>query len=282
MEKAALLVFQFFLLPVIEVLLFLLPLILLGALVRILKNRIDDILFNDAGRLPYYFFAALGTPVHELSHLIACLLFRHQIRRFSLFFPDKSGRLGYVEHLFDPGSLYQRIGCFFIGLAPIAGGGLVLYFFTLWLYPGLKFDYELPYFFSGMELKGLYFLKTFLPAMADTFVSFFRNLSGIIQSEKAIVKPLIFLLVICGVGSHSFPSPADFKGMAPGAFTLYGLVCLAHLSLYLLGLDARQALEKTAAASGFVLDLFIFITAMLSVVLAVLFVYRFIRRLVYR
>ena len=118
--------------------------------------------------------------------------------------------------------------------------------------------------------------------MAETFVSFFRNLFGIIQSEKAFVKPVVFLLFICGVGSHSFPSLADFKGMAPGAFTLYGLVCLAHLSLVLLGLDARAALEKTAAASGFVLNLFIFIVFMLSVVLGILLVFRFLKRLIVR
>lgn len=279
MEKAASLVFQFFLLPVLEVLLFLFPLLFLGAVVRFLKGKIDDILINDAGKVPYYVFAAVGTPVHEMSHLLACFLFRHKVRRFSLFFPDKGGRLGYVEHLYDPGSLYQNAGCFFIGLAPIAGGAAVLYFAALWFYPSLKFDYELPTFFAGLELRGLYFVKSYFLSMGSVFAAFFRDVAGLMRSEGQVLKPALFLFLVAGVGSHMFPSTADFKGMAPGLLVLYVLVCLGHLTLYLLGMDLREALGHTAAVSGFVLNILIFIVFMLGVVLAGLVIFKTIKKL---
>jgi hypothetical protein len=132
--------FRFLILPVVEIVVFLLPLILCGTVIRFLKSRVDDALINGFGRLPYYFFAVLGTPLHELSHLAACLLFRHQVRRYSIFSPDRSGRLGFVEHAYDPQSLYQRAGCFFIALAPMSAGFAVLYGALVLLFPEIRLD----------------------------------------------------------------------------------------------------------------------------------------------
>ncbi|HUT76753.1 MAG TPA: hypothetical protein VM285_03650 [Polyangia bacterium] len=72
-------------------------------------------------------FGWLGTAVHELSHALMCLVFRHRVTELRLFDPSlKKGAIGYVEHEWTPGSLYQKIGNFFIGIAPlIMGSGLL-------------------------------------------------------------------------------------------------------------------------------------------------------------
>ncbi|MGY0276604.1 hypothetical protein [Limosilactobacillus fermentum] len=67
----------------------------------------------------------IGIIIHELSHLIVALLFRHQIKGVALLrIPrpnDGDTSLGYVQHAGQTTSLYQRSGNFFIGVAPLIG-----------------------------------------------------------------------------------------------------------------------------------------------------------------
>ncbi len=78
----------------------------------------------------------LGTPIHELSHVAMCVLFRHRIDDVALFEPDvQSGRLGYVRHSFTKANRFERVGNVFIGLAPLAGGALALATLLWMFYP---------------------------------------------------------------------------------------------------------------------------------------------------
>jgi hypothetical protein len=72
-------------------------------------------------------FCAPGIIVHELGHAFFCIVFGHRIIRMNLFRPGKNDdTLGYVAHEFDPNSLYQRIGNFFIGTGPIWFGTAII------------------------------------------------------------------------------------------------------------------------------------------------------------
>ena len=90
--------------------------LLVGVLLELTTSRF----LANTGRGGRTFFIVtgfLGTPVHELSHAAMCLLFGHRIKRIRLFAPDaKSGTMGYVEHSYNPRSVYQQIGNFSIGL----------------------------------------------------------------------------------------------------------------------------------------------------------------------
>ena len=63
------------------------------------------------GRFVCYLTGLVGTPIHELSHALMCLLFGHRIVEMRLFRVDgKSGTLGYVSHSYRKSNLYQVLG----------------------------------------------------------------------------------------------------------------------------------------------------------------------------
>lgn len=65
----------------------------------------------------------IGTPVHELSHMIMCFIFSHKIEKVCLLnLNPNSEVLGYVHHSYNRRNLIARIGNFFIGIAPIFVG----------------------------------------------------------------------------------------------------------------------------------------------------------------
>jgi hypothetical protein len=68
----------------------------------------------------YMVIAFFGIIVHELSHLIFCLIFRAKVEKAKLF----SAKGGYVTC----GKPKIPLGRFFIGFAPILGGIAVLFF----------------------------------------------------------------------------------------------------------------------------------------------------------
>ena len=78
-------------------------------------------------RLHLYLFGLLGTIVHEGSHVIACVLFRHRVYHVKWFDAQATdGALGSVEHSYDPTSGYQRVGTVVIGIAPLVVGAVVI------------------------------------------------------------------------------------------------------------------------------------------------------------
>ena len=82
--------------------------------------------------------ALVGTPVHELSHALFCLIFGHTIVDLRLYVPnDDHGTLGYVNHTYNPKNIYHRIGNFFIGIAPIVIISTILYLLSLVFLPGM-------------------------------------------------------------------------------------------------------------------------------------------------
>lgn len=81
---------------------------------------------------------AIGTPIHELSHLLMCLLFGHKVREVKLFRSialRDDGVLGYVKSSSNSKNIYQNIGNFFIGSAPLFIGGLAIFSIFLLLLP---------------------------------------------------------------------------------------------------------------------------------------------------
>jgi hypothetical protein len=95
---------------------------LIGGAVLTLLSRLTNNVFRQFRwpTLGIYLFGWIGVPVHEFCHAFFCRVFFHQIQSIKWFDPKGSGgSQGSVTHTYQPWNIYQRVGHFFIGLAPV-------------------------------------------------------------------------------------------------------------------------------------------------------------------
>lgn len=145
-------------------------------------------------RIQLYLFGLLGTVVHEGSHVIACLLFRHRVHRVKWFDAQATdGALGSVEHSYDPASAYQRVGTIVIGLAPLMVGAAVI----LW---------------SAQRLLGL--------TPPDTWSMPAWNMRAWHIHDAPLWRWVLFAYVSISVGGSMHLSASDVRGTWRGVVTL--------------------------------------------------------------
>lgn len=202
--------------------------VLVGLVLELTTSRF----LANTGRGGQIFFIVtgfLGTPVHELSHAAMCLVFGHRIERICLFSPDdKTGTMGYVEHRYNPTSIYQQIGNFFIGIAPMIGGSLVLLLLLAWLLPDT-------YAVFG-ENMALLNDTPMSPFSGETYRMIFGCLGdvlGALVAPDQLLQPAFwgFLVLALMIAMHMDISPADLSAAKPGfavfavAIFVLDLVC---------------------------------------------------------
>ena len=189
--------------------------------------------------------AWIGTPVHELSHLIACWIARHQVRDFALFKPNpKTGGLGYVDHSCDANSFYQRtFGNLLISIAPFIGGALALHFAGGELAPSLLNRVEtLPTpgvdnlttggavdYFRALYATGAAFAHEFHARASDPNFRFFFAVYALVSTA-----------------AHLAPSKSDFSGAGRPAL----IVCTVVIAVWFAGALAGPAIAPYFAAAA--------------------------------
>ncbi|MDY0001626.1 MAG: hypothetical protein RBU30_10055 [Polyangia bacterium] len=211
---------------------------LVALLLHLVERRISRRLAHRFGWRSVLVTGWLGVPLHELSHLVACLVFRHRVVAFSLFDPDpRTGTLGYVQHSYRKRSPYQLAGSFFIGVAPLVGGALVL-FGALWaLLPSALPAYGAP---LGADIGA---------QLAHTAAQAGVTLGGIFTLEHAgSLAFWAFLLIALCVGSHLSPSRPDLQGAWPGLLLLLGALFALNLTNRAFGLTSPGAVSSLAAS----------------------------------
>lgn len=111
------------LLSFVELLYLLGVIIAVGFLLGFLERYSNTFLAKAFGPRGVLLTAWIGTPIHEIGHLIQCFLWGHRVTRVKLLQLNSSnGVLGFVEHQYNPNSIYQQVGNFFIGIGPIFSG----------------------------------------------------------------------------------------------------------------------------------------------------------------
>ena len=205
---------------------------LLHALERLLAERLQS-RFGWRGVLVTGW---LGVPVHELSHAAACLLFGHRVEKLTLFAPDpRTGRLGAVQHAWDRRSFYQQTGRFFIGIAPVLGGALLLLLLTRWLGPTVA---ATPASASGSALLDA------LRGGAARAGALLAALGG--ADALSAGRTWLYLDLCLCIGAHMAPSTTDLRGCWPGLLLLLGLLLAVNVVVAAVG-GSPSAGEALAA-----------------------------------
>ncbi|MGD6739938.1 hypothetical protein ACN08N_25970 (plasmid) [Photobacterium leiognathi subsp. mandapamensis] len=195
----------------------LLPIVLVVIIQNLIGKLLTPIaLRNKASRRVYLATAAIGVPIHELSHAIAAFLFRHRITKIKFFeYTAGHGRLGYVEHQWNVLSPLQNVGLFFIGIAPLIGAGAVIYLTTKLMLPGLLDTLvwrttEMPMILTGVPVN-------------DAFYAVQYGLAGAVVAIRSVSSEpqfWIWLFITSVVAFHSTPSKADMQSAWKGAIAV--------------------------------------------------------------
>lgn len=181
-----------------------------------------------------YITGFIGTPIHECSHALMCLIFGHKVTEIKLFQIDSDdGTLGYVKHSYNRRNIYHRIGNFFIGVAPITVISAVLYLLAYFLLPG---------FVSG--ISGAIEINDFVHNFGAVF-------TGLWQVLKMFVLGItswqwwVFVLVGCFLALHMTLSGLDIKGALDGLLFLVVAMLIAD---FIIGLISGRLLTTVTTA----------------------------------
>ena len=216
--------------------------------------------FSNSGhsKLDIYFTAWIGTPVHEIGHAIFCILFGHRIREIKLYSPNsQDGTLGYVNHSFNPQSLYQRIGCFFIGTGPILFGAFVLYTLLYFCLPNSRLVTGI---ISNTGLTGSGIFE--LAKNAGSMLTIGLNLLVILFSPENFGKLSFWLFIYLSfcISSHMQLSPSDLKSMWSGIITILLICLLINFLTILLGFNITAYVLKLSRLTESIVRIFILAT----------------------
>ncbi|KHD85058.1 hypothetical protein [Heyndrickxia ginsengihumi] len=218
--------------------------------------------------------AWFGTPIHELSHAFMCVIFRHRITEIKLIqWKRADGVLGYVRHEYNPGSIYQRVGNFFIGIAPVIVGILVLMFGMYELLPS-SYDRFIDTVHANIDLS-------LTPNAGEIFHIIALSMGTVITSLftlNNVLNPLfwVYLILAICLSSHIALSSADLKGAYNGIIAIFMVIVVINAFAMFLNYDTLTIVEKVAKYNIYVLAfssvaiVFSFITLLISLLLITL------------
>jgi hypothetical protein len=215
------------------------PLFLIGYVLHWVSKLRDKALAASVGsRIGMYLTGWIGIPVHEMGHAIFCFIFRHKITEIKFFSLSEDETLGYVKHEYNPKNSYQKIGNFFIGIAPMLFGAIVIYAAL-----GILLPQYLPEELSGSIAKtGWEIFKNFFSA---------NNLND--------WRFWIFIYISLAVSCHMKLSTADLKGTSSGLITILCLMFLINLianAVFNFGLEGLPASHWLVNKMNLILSLF--------------------------
>lgn len=221
-----------------------------GLLIALCRKAFCKIV-GDNGTKILLITGAVGTPIHELSHALMCLIFGHKIVEMKLYQPNaEDGTLGYVNHSFNKRNLYHQIGNFFIGVAPILCGSGVLLGLMYLLVPDVYSEVMAELQFIGLLSTDFLDASTYAGYL-DLFWEIITDIFDFTNSGN--IFWWIFLILSLMISSHMELSVADIKGGLMGFLYLAGVLLVADIILYFISLSALESV--TAAMTSFSLSI---------------------------
>ena len=179
-------------------------------------------------RAVLYGTSFIGTPIHELSHALMCIVFMHKIEEIKLFqVNDEDGVLGYVSHSYNKKNIWALIGNFFIGTAPILCGSLLLFFSMRWLMPGVYAEMTLYAEDLNVIMQGGVSFDT----IYALFLIAFGFIECILASFSLTLEWFFFAIIAMCIALHMNLSTADIKGALPSLPFIIIIIVLLNVIL---------------------------------------------------
>ncbi|MDZ5606237.1 hypothetical protein U2I54_03725 [Bacillus pseudomycoides] len=242
-------IFHIFLTSLIQLFSLLGVIILVGFLLGYLESLTRTYWTRALGRKGFLLSAWIGVPIHELGHAVMCIVFRHQIVAMQLFPTDTSnGYLGYVRHQYNQRSIYQRIGNFFVGIAPIFSGMATLIFLMYYFVPQsyLVFIHALETNTQTASIN--------IDMLQNIFVSSFLLLKSLFTiSNLSTPSFWLFLFIAICISAHIALSKPDIEGSLDGVITIFIVLFLFNTIAGLFHYDSNQLIGNVVKYNTYLL-----------------------------
>lgn len=197
--------------------------------------------------------AIVGTPIHELSHLVGCWLFGFDVKEVALLRPiayKADGVLGYVSYAYQSDNIWQKLGCFVTAFGPMIFGSLFIFLFVWLLTPEVFAEIKVR--FSNSQEKRSGIAKIF----AGWWAAFSGFFIGFTKLRKwGILRGIICLYVVMSISMHMTLSTQDLKSASVGVLILLATYAVYSLITTFFGTNYVSSGAKVAA----------FISAVLSI-----------------
>lgn len=179
--------------------------VLIGVHNLIARFVMPSVTCSPVSRSLYYGSALVGTPIHELSHVIVAVMFGHKIEKISLINFSHDGRLGYVIHRWNKGSLYQNIGLFFIAMAPLLSAIIILNMGSTLLDIS---TYTYPYQNNVANWPSV----------------FYRNMAHFVEKVMVYLQDIGWIVLGSIICFHCIPSRSDFNNALKGSLIVFAML----------------------------------------------------------
>lgn len=207
----------------------------------------------------------VGTPIHELSHALMCVLFGHTVKKIRMFGDAKRSKtLGYVEHTYYRRNLYHQIGNFFIGVSPVLAGGAVILLLVRILTPDLYFGMRA----ETVEI-GAVFASRFDGDALLSLLSGIGSVLGVLFSLESLTdwRWWICMVLSFSIAIHMEVSRSDIRSGVRGLGVIAALLLVADIILGLLFPSALTAVTSACVTAGIFVALLMIIPAIFSLVI---------------
>ena len=235
---------------IIYTIFFMVLLFIFGSLFSFVEKRNSSTIYTTFGMNGLIVTGFIGTIIHEFSHMICCVIFRHRITEFALFRPFKSrydGIMGYVNHSCNINSKYQRAGNFFIGVAPIIFGTIFL-IMCMWLLMPNEFNNIKETFNLNMEyMSRINYVKDTINIYVSIVIAIVENLSPF--RAHNFLAYIVFIYLMYSVTTHMDLSKEDISNSTFGLITFTILIFIINLIFCILGIKYQVVLLRLFVSS---------------------------------
>lgn len=206
-----------------------LGMILISGQIIAFFNKLFYKIVGSKGRVICYVTGFIGTPLHELGHVLMCVIFGHKIHKINFYSPNSpDGTLGYVSHSYNKNNLWQKAGNFFIGVGPIIIGYLALFGLLYLLLPELLLSAVDRLQYIDFADNSIQSLKVFF----EIFVELFKG--------AVFWQWWVFIFLGSFIALHMTLSKPDLEGAMSGLI----LCLLAFLAVNTISALISMAIVK--------------------------------------